>query len=270
VKAITSNATEGFAKEDLTFRLGAIISDYDGTLAMDEVPKEKSAIPKQTERELRALAGEIPFAIITSKDFSFIYPRAKFANAWACVSGLEIVLPDGKSYLEAVTKVSGLKENVRAFVPESCAIEPKKSSTGQLLGLSIDWRYGEKPSPQTIKSIVEEFSKRGTCVSYEESRPFIDIYAGVPNKGRALLKVKELLRIRGPVMYIGDSVMDNAAFVVADLPVCVLHGQSAENLSWKFAVSYDELPLFLRDLRERGFVFTPAGMPALTRRADGC
>ena len=262
---------KGSQSEDERFVLGAIISDYDGTLAPHDVRREDSAISSEMEVQLQALAKEIPFAIVTSKDFSFIYPRARFASAWACVSGLEIISPDGRSFREEqIQELDGMAQYVREIVHASCTIEPKRSSKGHLLGLSVDWRYGEKPSPQSIKSLSDESSKRGYYFNYEESNPFFDIYGAPPNKGRALLRLKRLLNIRGPVMYIGDSTTDNEAFLVADVPVCVLHGQLVEHLGCKFAVRYDELTQFLHALRDRNLVFTPRGMPGLTERCDSC
>ena len=257
--------------EQKGFELGAILSDYDGTLAPDEVRRKESRIPKLIGRELQALAEEIPLAIITSKDFSFVYPRARFPSAWACVSGLEIVGPRGRLFLEDhLQGLDAIARQVRERIRETCSLELKWSSTGHLLGFSIDWRYSPKLSSETIKSLLDEFSEEGLYVNYEEPHPFIDVYAAAPNKGKALHRLKDLLGIRGPVMYLGDSMMDNEAFLVADVPVCVLHGQPTDRLSCKFAVRYDELGLFLRALREAGLVFRTKGFPMLIGRNVQC
>ncbi len=249
--------------------LAAIFADYDGTLAPLGVRREESAMPKELENELRAISERIPLAIITSKDFSFIHPRVDFASGWACVSGLEIATRDGRTLMEAPMKeLTSLTPRLKKIIPETCAIELKRASGGRLLGLSVDWRFGRKPSPRTIKSLGDELSSEGYHVIHEEGHPYLDAYVGTPDKGRALLKLKELLDVGGSVMYLGDSSVDNSAFAVADVPVCVLHGQPIGNLSCEFAVRFDRLAYFLRSLRENQMIFRPDRMRRLSRSGE--
>ena len=61
-------------------RIDAILSDYDGTLSpTDTLRGNVEFIPKQLEGILWGIAQTIPVGIVSSKDYHFIYNKAKFA-----------------------------------------------------------------------------------------------------------------------------------------------------------------------------------------------
>ena len=64
-------------------KISAVLSDYDGTLAPEDVSLESSSVPKEIGDSLVRLSASLPIAIVTSKDYDFIRPRTPFARAWA-------------------------------------------------------------------------------------------------------------------------------------------------------------------------------------------
>ncbi len=239
-----------------SLKLAAFFSDYDGTLAPDTLPRDESAIPTGVERILRTISRRIPVAIITSKDFDFIYPRTSFAEAWACVCGLEIRLANGRT---VSSKISPYLERVlRHLENEECKdlfIETKRDFRGRLLGISIDWTKAKKPTGETI-AWIKGLSRERMHVNYDRFDTFIDVFAGRPDKGRSLKELKRLLEVEGAVMFVGDSPLDNSAFKEADLSVGVSHGQPLDELDCEFLVNHDMLEGFLSSLLKRGLDFT--------------
>ena len=82
--------------------MAAILSDFDGTLCptsgIEYNYNSSDFIPRSIEDILCEISLTIPIAIITSKDFDFIYPKIKqFAKILSCILGLEMfVLDDGQ------------------------------------------------------------------------------------------------------------------------------------------------------------------------------
>jgi len=236
-----------------------LFADYDGTLAPAEVDREKSRLPSVIEAGLREIASRIPLAVITSKDFEFIHPRTRFADAWACAGGLEIRLSNGKTF--ATRKLRDLTVGlsyVYKMIGERFYIERKLGKSGRLLVFSIDWRRGQEISRDLLGAILNKLSQEGLCVSYNASYPFVDVFAAKPDKGRALNKLKKMLGIKGEVMFIGDSAADNPAFDKADVSLCVSHGQPLDEVRSEFVVDYDKLDLFLSSLARNELDFSPS------------
>ena len=64
-----------------TNRIGAILSDYDGTLCPTaSVNTKAGTIPEKLEEVLWSISRQIPVCIISSKDYHFLHPRTKFAE----------------------------------------------------------------------------------------------------------------------------------------------------------------------------------------------
>jgi hydroxymethylpyrimidine pyrophosphatase-like HAD family hydrolase len=231
-------------------KIAAIFADYDGTIAPEDVPLESSRVPKAIEGPLRALSSSLPVAIVTSKDCGFVRPRTKFADAWACVSGLEIVLSDGRSF---ATPGGGarLREGlsyVRSHDGLGLKLELKRSTTGDLLGFSVDWRNAPNPPSGFIGTATAELTRMDLWVVHDQNRPFFDVFGGRPDKGRAVRELKRLLKVAGKVMFVGDSIVDNSAFEEADVAIGVDHGQSFEGIACRFAIRQERLGPFLRSL----------------------
>lgn len=235
-------------------RIFAIFSDYDGTLAPDDVAPEDSKIPTGTRKALEGLAASVPIAIVTSKDHSFVRPRTPFASAWACASGLELVLADGRAFSRRVASrrlLEGL-EYVRTRLGRSLAFEVKRSTGGEPLGFSADWRAASPPSPKILERTTAQLKGMGLTVAYQRGSPFLDVFGARPDKGKALVELKRLMGLTGSVLFIGNSTADNPAFDRADVGLCVERGQDLASLTCGFSIRYERLSWFFRSLERDG------------------
>jgi trehalose-6-phosphatase len=81
-------------------QVNAILSDYDGTLCPTTSVSEDGSdsvgmIPNELKQTLVRISKRIPVCIvciISSKDFTFLHQRARFANILSCVLGIETVI----------------------------------------------------------------------------------------------------------------------------------------------------------------------------------
>ena len=90
-------------------RIGAILSDYDGTLSPTaSIDSKENAIPEEIENILWDISEMIPVCIISSKDFDFLHRRTRFANVTSCIMGIEtLVLRRHKVNVDASTLSEG-------------------------------------------------------------------------------------------------------------------------------------------------------------------
>jgi len=233
-------------------KISALFSDYDGTLAPEDVAMESSRISKDIERPLRELARSIPVAIVTSKDLSFARPRTPFASAWACVSGLEIALPDGREFTKKAPERK-LREGlglVRRRGDLGISVELKRSARGGLLAFSVDWRRAPNPPRAFIEATTAALIGMGLAVDHDPNLPFFDVFGRRPDKGGAVRRLRELLGISGDIAFIGDSVADNPAFEEAGLAICVDHGQDIRDIRAGFTLKRAQVGRFLQRLAD--------------------
>ena len=229
-------------------KAGAVFCNYDGTLASMDLKRELSRVPDEIAGTLGRIAAHVPVVVVTMKDFEFIQPRTPFANGWACIGGLDIRLADGRAIRSPVRIEESVLEEIKQRIPLGWAVETKRSADGQLLGLCIDWRFGEAPRDDFVQRMLRELRSRSLHVRYEPPEPFIDALAARPDEGYALRTLARMLNVKGSLIYIGDSVSENRAFEEADLGICVLHGQEILPISSRFSVRQYELHPFLTSL----------------------
>jgi len=245
-------------------KVDAFFSDYDGTIAPLGVPRNDSKIFDGVEVQLRKICRQVPLCIITSKDFDFVYPRTSFAAGWACVSGLDIRLSDGRrSGEKRLIELTKPLELAKSLERGGAITELKRGPAGELLGLALDWTE----VPELRKTVVENLRKmsdEGISITYDEASTFADIFEAPPNKGMALKQLKRLLGVKGNIMFIGDAPADNGAFQEAEVAVAVSHGQPLDELRCGFMVELARLEEFLRSLSDGGMEFTPS-VPGVTQ-----
>lgn len=240
-------------------RVAGLFTDYDGTLAPADVRREDSAVPAQLLAALSQVSSQIPVAVVTSKDLGFVRPRTPFAWAWAGVLGLEVKLRDGSGRLTQVSdEFAETLTRVREALPPDIIVEEKRGTDGRLLGVSLDWTSATGSSPPELKGAESAFEAGGFQVDKYAGERYTDVYAAHIDKGMAVRELTNLLGVKGPVAYLGDSEADNEAFEECEIPICVEHSQRADRLKCNLAVRPEELPPLLTALVASGFEFEDA------------
>jgi trehalose-6-phosphatase len=244
-------------------KIAALFTDYDGTLAPADVRREDSAVPAPLLSVLSDISSRIPVAIVTSKDMEFVVPRTPFAWAWSTVLGLEVRLKDGSGVRAPFSgDLRGTLDRVAGIMPSKVIVEEKRGTDGSLLGVSLDWRLMPGPPPAALKVAEARFRAEGFQVGSYAGAKYMDVYVAHTDKGLALRELVNLLGVRGPVMYLGDTEADNEAFEACEVGVCVEHSQRVEGLVCDYVVRNQELPSMLAALLESGFEFEEALMRA--------
>ena len=244
--------------------INALMVDYDGTIAPLGVPRSESRVLARVESQLRRISILAPVCVVTAKDYGFVHGRTSFASGWACIGGLDVRTRNGgvaRSRPRSMGKALGLARTVEA---RGVHLEMKRGPRGVILGISIDWSGNPEIAPMLLGKLAT-LRRTGFSVVHEMNSTYADVYATPPNKGEATKLLKSLLKIRGNVMFIGDSAMDNTAFQEASVSVGVTHGQPVEALRCKYIVDQSRLAEFLQSLADRGMDFSPR-IPWIRRR----
>jgi HAD superfamily hydrolase (TIGR01484 family) len=178
-------------------RVAAILSDFDGTLCptsgIEYTYNSSDFIPRSIEDILCEISLTVPIAIITSKDFDFIYPKTrKFAKILSCILGLEMFVLDDRQQIslnkdipnenkKVPTEDIAIKDRISLFDHEMLSInshmlneiavhleknyhtmnvEKKflKDEENILGGITLDWRHNSNwmVKKEKYKEIVKE------------------------------------------------------------------------------------------------------------------
>jgi HAD superfamily hydrolase (TIGR01484 family) len=217
--------------------VNAILSDYDGTLCPTTAVRGNNGngigkIPQGLEQILFRISDRIPVCIISSKDFTFLHERARFANVLSCVLGIETIIhnPHYKTDNEIddfacvksqhlIASSQSLRDNSEMLHDimkilqndKSIMIEEKYDSDKEILiGLTIDYRHLEnwqsfkENTEPDIEEIIQRrmnanlrsnvASKYRPFIQAYSSHPFLDVYGVECNKGLAFDNVLSQLK----------------------------------------------------------------------------
>ena len=218
-------------------QINAILSDYDGTLCPTTSVKgdgndSDGRIPNELKQALVRISKRIPVCIISSKDFTFLHERARFANILSCVLGIETVIhnPHYKNeneidkfdcirYQHLIASSHSLMDNSRLLHSivkvlqnhKDIMIEEKYDSAKEILiGLTIDYRHLEnwqlfkENKEPSIREVIQRTinanlatnspSKYRPFIQTYSSHPFLDVYGVKCNKGLAFDNVLSQLK----------------------------------------------------------------------------
>jgi len=237
-------------------RVQALFCDYDGTLAPLQVSRAQSRIPGRLADALRRVHQSIPLAIVTAKDYSFIHERTAFADAWSCVYGFETITRQGIRRVGRIPKGLTSAERVGKKMPNHPRIESKRTSTGAVCGLCVEWNREDAPNEEIVNSGVSEIRKSGLQAFYDPSYPMVDVLPAGHDKGVAVETLKEMLGVREGLMYVGDSPSDNPAFAEAEVSVGVLGAWPQRNLECDYLIDGRALGRFLLALLKNNLEFS--------------
>lgn len=245
-------------------KLEAIFSDYDGTLCPLELRREEAFISPRLRRLLTKASKRVKIGIITTKDLAFIRDRVPFAAGIAATCGLEIQVGDRiiiderirepnkqveKAYREVLSRILQIRDNI--------SVERKETEEGDLIAFCIDWRLARDwPEAQRKTTpILTSCREEGLYVVESKISPFANVFPMEVSKGEAFAKLRTEMNVTGPVMYLGDSEVDNSAFQLADVSVGIKHRRIMPELACKHKLEFFELESFLSNLIDADFDF---------------
>jgi HAD superfamily hydrolase (TIGR01484 family) len=245
-------------------KLDAIFSDYDGTLCPLELRREEAIIAPRLLRLLTKASKQVRIGIVTTKDLDFVKNRVPFAQGIAATCGLQIwiggrIITDErvkasngkieKTYKEILARILQNRQNI--------VVERKETDEGQLMAFCIDWRLAKDwdEAKRSVNSLLRACSEQGLYVDESNISPFANVYPMKVDKGEALTRLRTEMDLTGPILYLGDSEADNAAFQVADISVGVKHTRIMPPLQCKYRLEFLELENFLFNLENADFDF---------------
>ena len=199
-----------------------IVTDLDGTLWPLDTPRDRVSPPRELVEEMGRVGRLV---VATSKDCPFAMRVIQDAEAYICVNGAEIVTDE----LVCLDREVFDKRNAIAKVLETAKrldayIEEKRSITGNLIGISIDWLG--RPRPE-LSQVIAEAKALGLSIYEPHGAHFVDIIASRRDKGFGVRLLRQILCRDVSVVYIGDGENDIPGFMEADLRILVRHEYNA-------------------------------------------
>jgi hydroxymethylpyrimidine pyrophosphatase-like HAD family hydrolase len=282
-------------------QISAILSDYDGTLSPTSFKSDNKTqtITKNSKTELDRVLWEISnkrtIAIVSTKDFSFLHDRTKFASIISCMMSIEtIVLKHVESDLcyqnncvlksilnidldilrKNETKMFSIIKRI-SMKFKNVSIYRKQTYLGNLLGgITIDWRQLNDWNSirsnieQEVSKIIDEINTNlfdsSLFVQRYSSHPFIDIYPAVCSKEIAYNNISKIIHDSNShtfsshnILYLGDSENDNPAFRKADVSIGIKSDERLNpKLECQYLINFSQLPKFLMSLLKNDFNFS--------------
>ena len=200
----------------------------------------------------------------------------------SCIRRQELIA-SGHSLMDNSKLLHNIVEILQTHNYKNIMIEEKYTSNRKILiGLTIDYRdledwqsFKENKEPM-LREIIQRsikthslapniFSKNRPFIQTYSSHPFLDVYGVECNKGLAfdniLLHLKE--QDRGAnVMYLGDSENDNPAFRKSGISIGIRSDIRLNPiLDCKYMLDFSQLPLFLRSLMDKDYIFSEELLP---------
>lgn len=241
-------------------KVGALFTDYDGTISPINVSRLESRVPPEIMLMLNRIKERIPMAIITTKSLEFVVAKTPFACAWSALGGLETRIGEKTSRascLKTTQFVATALRYAKSQAEDVLEVEEKRDSQGEVVAFSVDWRFADNQdiAEKTAMMILSFCESLPVVTSRYNEQPFFDVFPCAVNKGKALIDLKQKLGVQDSVMFVGDSTVDNPAFELADIAVGVVHAETPKNLACDYFVRFEDIAGFFRCLLENDLLF---------------
>jgi HAD superfamily hydrolase (TIGR01484 family) len=246
-------------------KIGAIFSDYDGTLSFFDVNRDNALIPLPLYETVRRISKIVPLCVISTKTIGYLEQKMDFCSAIVGIGGLEYKINDriNATRVPAYKKKSlELMFNYALSTTNSMngiILEEKRTTVNELLGFTVDWRLSENWNHyrNAMNPLIQKATKEGLAVITYRDHPFFDVYVTKPDKGKALQRLKRELKIKDKILYLGDSENDNPAFEKSDISIGITRKEVKPLLKCKYLLHHKKLNLFLKRLIQNKMVFDP-------------
>ena len=238
--------------------------DYDGTISPLDVTRSESRVPLETRVMLQQIGKLLPISIVTMKDLPFIVPRTPFAHGWSAIGGLEMKV--GKRVLKTEQLDSFLPNISRAvnyakshISTPGVEVEEKQDLEGRTVAFCVDWRQARdlKLAKREVERVADYCRTLRLRLLTYKRQPYYDVYPVIPSKGKGLQEMLGELSVKGEVLYLGDSEIDNPAFRVSSISVGVIQGKTPpKTLDCEYFVKFERVSDFLKALIDHNFEFS--------------
>ena len=222
---------------------------------------------------LYKISQQLPVAVITTKDLSFVIERTPFAHVWFGLGGLEMKVGDVVTRASCLQRmkphVTAALRYAKSVSDNDLFIEEKRDSSGTTVAFSVDWRQAKnkRKAAQKALKIFSHCETLPLVTTKYEGQPFFDVFPCSFDKGKAVQKLKRRLGLRRGILYMGDSSVDNAAFEVADVGVGVIHEETSANLICDYFVRFEDVAAFFKSLLNNNLRFSPK-LPNVRYRSE--
>lgn len=279
----------------------AILSDYDGTLSptfnLTSIDKTQTLVNSRIQKLLDIVLWEISskriIGIVSTKDFSFLHEKTRFAKILSCMMSVETIILehtnseycDKKKCVQKSTlnvdaeilrnnsqKINSIVDNISLKFKDISIYKKFTYKKNLLGGVTVDWRLLDnwnsirKEIEADIFRISNKFdnnSEYPLFVQTYSSHPFVDIYSTVCSKATAYDNIKKIIHASSnkfankKILYLGDSENDNPAFRKADVSIGVKSDERLNpKLDCQYLINFSQLPKFLMRLLKNDFNFS--------------
>jgi HAD superfamily hydrolase (TIGR01484 family) len=225
-------------------QIGAILSDYDGTLCPTDYLVSDNKTGRLTnyhnqielDRVLWEISSRRTIAIVSTKDFNFLHDRTRFAKILSCMMSIETILQhigsascyknrcvqksmlnvDFKILSKNSKKLESIIDRVSLKFKDLTIYRKLTFKRNLLAGVTIDWRhlddwYSIKKKIERnvlrISNEINDSSEYPLFVQRYSSHPFVDIFSTMCSKGMAYDNIGKIIHNSNDIKFKNKNIL---------------------------------------------------------------